>query len=174
MRAGVYLRIQNHMAHVIGVSHTLPRYPPRPLLYLRLSLMNRILPDAPPLTFVLVRPQPGVSPAKLAQRIERGTGFKALTREKFIVSSLWWVFANSEDVGDMTAMLMLALLVGSGVSGILLGLFVLEHLHYYALFKALGAGDRALRSMVLIALLATWLSLRPVWKLVPADVLRTF
>ena len=147
---------------------------------------------------------------------------QALTRDAFIGQTLWWYALNSEDVGDMGSMLLLAVIVGFGLTGILLNLFTLEHLRFYALFKALGASNRVLTRMLLvqvlaialfagivgigvtaavgaavvmldinypfrliwpaplialgggllIALLSSLWSLRPVWKLAPADILR--
>jgi hypothetical protein len=48
-----------------------------------------------------------------------------------------WLLINSEDVGDIAAMLSLAMSVGFGVTGIMLYMFTRETLKQYA--EAMGA-----------------------------------
>lgn len=223
LKAGDLVLINNQAIRIAGVSHTLPRFPPHPLMYGQYNLLTKLLPgeDNHHLTFILVSPMKGVSAEKLAHTIQQQTGLKALTQEAFIYSTLRWFLINSEDVGDMTAMLILAITVGFGVTGIMLSMFTLENLRYYALFKAIGASNRVLTQMMLfqtflialissaigigfsalagwifyffnidypfrllwfspllaltgvfiIAMITTLISIRPVWKLHPAEVL---
>ncbi|HEY0799759.1 MAG TPA: ABC transporter permease [Steroidobacteraceae bacterium] len=75
-----------------------------------------------------------------------------------------WLLANSEDVGDITAMTTLAMSVGFGVTGVMLYMFTNEHLKQYAVLKAMGATSRLLLAMIfaqagLCALLGTGLGL---------------
>lgn len=61
-----------------------------------------------------------------------------------------WFLVNSEDVGDVAAMLMLAMTVGFGMTGVMLYMFTYEHQRQYAVLKAMGASSRTLLSMVLV------------------------
>ena len=56
---------------------------------------------------------------------------------------------NSEDVGDIVAMLTLAMTMGFGVTGVMLFMFTYENQKQYAVLKAMGASSRTLIVMVL-------------------------
>ena len=92
----------------------------------------------------------GNSPDDLAQRIEKQTGLRARTADDFKADTVRWYLVNSEDVGDMSAMLILAMSVGFGVAGIMLYMFTYESLKQYAALKAMGATPHGLLLMVLV------------------------
>ncbi|HHH72473.1 MAG TPA: ABC transporter permease, partial [Sulfuricurvum sp.] len=69
---------------------------------------------------------------------------------QFKADTVRWYLVNSEDVGDMTAMLILAMTVGFGVTGIMLYMFTYENLKQYAVLKAIGASDRMLLAMIFV------------------------
>jgi putative ABC transport system permease protein len=151
LRAGDEFLINDNRVIVAGVSSTLPRFPPRPLLFTTYSNALRILPpEREQLSFVLVSAAAGVSASDLAQRIERQTGLRARTADDFKADTVRWYLVNSEDVGDMSAMLILAMSVGFGVAGIMLYMFTYESLKQYAALKAMGATPWGLLQMVLI------------------------
>jgi len=151
LAAGDELLVDGRRIKVVGNSSTLPRFPPRPLLYTTYGNAARILPrEQHLLTFVLVKAQDGVSSQQLAQRIEARTGLRARTTEDFKADTVRWYLVNSEDVGDMGAMMILAITVGFGTTGIMLYMFTYENLKQYAVLKAMGAPRRTLRLMILI------------------------
>jgi ABC-type antimicrobial peptide transport system permease subunit len=53
-------------------------------------------------------------------------------------------------VGDIAAMLTLAMSVGFGVTGIMLYMFTNENLNQYAVLKAMGATSRQLLGMIFV------------------------
>ena len=147
---GDELLVNEQLVRVLGRSDALPRFPPRPLLYATRSNAQRMLPREPhTLTFVLARAAPGVAPRELASRIARQTGLRARTSADFESDTVRWFLVNSEDVGDIAAMLTLAMTMGLGVTGIMLYLFTRENHRHYAVLKALGAPSPALVAMVL-------------------------
>jgi putative ABC transport system permease protein len=151
LRPGDELLVNDHRIKVVGRSHTVPRYPPRPLIYTTYSNASRILPPEPDLlTFVLATVQAGVSAKELAHRIQTQTGLRARTSEEFTADTVRWYLVNSEDVGDMGAMLILAMTVGFGVTGIMLYMFTYENLKQYAILKAMGASRRLLLTMIFV------------------------
>ncbi len=162
---GDELLVNDHRAFVVGRSAGFPRYPPRPLLYTTLSNASRILlPERRRLTFVLATAAPGVDPHELAARIEAGTGLRARTTADFRADTVHWFLVNSEDVGDIAAMLTMALSVGFGVTGVMLYMFTQENLRQYAVISAMGAPPRMLLTMIfaqagLCGLLGTGLGL---------------
>lgn len=162
---GDTLQINDRRAVVMGIARAFPRYPARPLLYTTIANANRFLPpERHRLTFVLARARPGVDARDLAHRIARETGLKARTAADFKADTVRWLLVNSEDVGDIAAMLILAITVGFGVTGVMLYIFTSENLRHYALLGAMGATPRLLIRMLFVqaglsALLGTGLGL---------------
>lgn len=147
---GDELLINDNRVTVAGVGSALARFPPRPLIYTTYSNVNRILPpERRRLTFVLANAAPGISPTQLAQRIEKWTGLRARSSADFKADTVRWFLANSEDVGDMAAMLYLAMAVGFGVTGVMLYMFTYESMEQYAVLKAMGAMPKLLITMIL-------------------------
>jgi putative ABC transport system permease protein len=165
LTVGDEMLINDHRVVVRARSGALPRYPPRPLLYTTFSNCSRILlPERHLLTFVLAAAAPGVSPRELATRIHARTGLKARSSDDFKADTVRWFLINSEDVGDIAAMLSLAMSVGFGVTGVMLYMFTTESLKQYAVLKAMGATSELLLTMILAqaglcALLGTGLGL---------------
>lgn len=149
LAAGDELLANDQRIKVVGRSDTLPRFPPRPLIYTTFSNAARILPqERHLLTFVLATAEPGLSPNDLAQRIHIRTGLRARSLEDFKIDTVRWYLVNSEDVGDMAAMLILAMSVGFGVTGVLLYIFTYENLKQYAVLNAMGATPQVLLTMI--------------------------
>ena len=148
---GDELRVDERRVVVRGWANALPRFPPEPLMYTTISVAARLLPPKPHLlTFVLAKAAPGVSPRELAKRIERQTGLKARSSADFKRDTVDWVFANSEDVGDIASMMSIAMLVGLGITGVLLYMFTTDSLKQYAVLKAMGADSRLLLTMIFV------------------------
>src|ERR1035437_91330 len=162
---GDELLVNDTRVRIAGVSEGLPRFPPRPLLFTTYSTAERILlPERRRLTFVLVAALPGTDPRTLAARIEQVTGLRARASEDFKADTVRWMLRNSEDVGDAITMLTIAMIVGFGVTGVMMFMFTTENLKYYAVLNAMGATTRSLLLMIcvqaaLCALLGTGLGL---------------
>jgi putative ABC transport system permease protein len=150
LRAGDVVLVNDHRVKIVGSARALPRYPPRPLLYTTFANAVRILPpERHRMTFVLATAAAGVDPAVLAKRIAARTGLRARTADQFTADTVRWFFMNSEDVGDIASMISIAMLVGFGVTGVMLYMFTEENLKQYAVLKAMGATPRLLLSMIL-------------------------
>ncbi len=151
LAAGDELRVDEHRVVVRGLANAQPRYPPQPLMYTTLSDAARMLPPKPHLlTFVVAKAAAGVSPRELAARIETQTGLKARSSDDFKKDTVHWVLVNSEDVGDIASMMTIAMLVGLGVTGVLLYMFTSDSLKQYAVLKAMGADSRLLLTMIFV------------------------
>ena len=149
LAAGDELLVNDHQVTVVGRSEALPRYPPRPLLYTTFSNATRILlPERRRLTFVLATAGPGVTPWELAARIEARTGLRARASDDFKADTVRWFLRNSEDVGDIGAMLTVAMSIGFGVTGVMLYMFTNENLRQYAVLKAMGTTSQMLLAMI--------------------------
>lgn len=147
---GDELSINDSRGAVADVVESLPRFPPRPLVYMTYSNALRVLPiERRRLTFVLVTAAQDIRAGNLASRITSRTGLRARTSADFKVDTVWWYLRNSEDVGDVEAMLSVAMLVGLGATGVMLFLFTQDNLRYYAMLKAMGASNRLLMVMII-------------------------
>lgn len=165
LRTGDELLVGDTRVRVAGESQALPRFPPRPLLFTTYSTARRILlPERRRLTFVLVSAGSGVLARDLASRIEAATDLRARSADDFEADTVRWMLVNSEDVGDAVTMLAIAMLVGFGVTGVMMFLFTHENLKHYAVFHAMGATPRKIAAMIctqsaLCALVGTGLGL---------------
>ncbi|WP_426113033.1 ABC transporter permease [Massilia sp. PWRC2] len=148
LAAGDELILNDRTVHIAATANALPRFPPRPLLYMPLSRARALLPERRPVTFVLVRAAAGLDTASLAARIEARTGLRARTAAQFREDTVRWFLINSEDVGDIASMLVLAMSVGFGVTGIMLYMFTIENLPQYAVLCAMGTQRRTLLAMI--------------------------
>lgn len=141
--------VNDHRVRIAGHAPALPRFPPRPLLFTTRSNALRVLPaERLRTTFILVHAAPDQSPRELADRISQQTELNARAADDFKADTVRWFLTTSEDVGDMTAMLLVALLVGLGSTGMLLLLFTRDHLRHYAVLAVLGARRTTLLRMV--------------------------
>ena len=150
LRPGDVVLMNDQRVRIVALARSLPRYPPRPLLYMTYANALRVLPaEQHRLTFVLATVAPGVSPSMVARRIEARTGLRARTTSQFKEDTVRWFLLNSEDVGDMASMIWIAMLVGFGVTGVMLYMFTEENLGQYAVLQAMGATPRLLTTMIL-------------------------
>jgi putative ABC transport system permease protein len=151
LAAGDDLLVNDRRVVVVGRTRALPRYPPRPLLYTTYSNALRILlPERRRLTFVLVTATSDVTPRTLARRVQDRTGLRARSSNDFKTDTVWWVLVNSEDVGDIETMLSIAILVGFGMTGVLLYMFTTENLKQYAVLEAIGVNSQKLLAMIFV------------------------
>lgn len=150
LRAGDELSMLDHRVVVAGVSHSLPRFPPRPLLFMSGSNAARVLPvDRLRTSFVIAKAEPGITTSELAKAITLRTGYAAYGRDEFKELTVRWLLATSEDVGDMATMLTVAVFIGFGFTAVMLYIFTAQHLRQYAVLTALGARTATLAGMVL-------------------------
>jgi putative ABC transport system permease protein len=151
LAAGDQLLVNDHRVVVRARSKALPRYPPRPLMYTTLSNASRtVLPERHLLTFVLAKAAPSVTPRDLAKRIQAQTSLKARSSDDFEADTVNWFLINSEDVGDIASMISIAMLVGFGITGVMLYMFTTDSLKQYAVLKAMGADSQLLLTMIFV------------------------
>ena len=147
---GDEIAINDTILRVAGVTHTLARFPPRPLLYMTYGNALRVLPtERTRTTFVMAAAAPGVAPRDLAARIESHTGLRARSAEDFKADTVRWTLNYSEDVGDMASMLIIAAIVGLGGTGVLMFMFTADNARNYAVLATLGTSRWLLVRMVL-------------------------
>jgi putative ABC transport system permease protein len=146
---GDELLLNDRLVRIGARADALPRFPLRPLTYTTFSHAKEILkPARGQQTFVLAVAGANVSPAELAVRITATTRLRARTAADFRSDTVHWFLVNSEDVGDIASMMILAMSVGFGVTGVMLCVFTNESLPQYAVLSTMGATRRMLMMMI--------------------------
>ena len=150
LAAGDVVLVNDARVRIVARADSPPRFPARPLLYMTYSNALRVLPrERARLTFVLAHAAPGAAPRALAARVGAATGLRARSSADLEADTVRWLLLNSEDVGDAETMLVVAVLVGLGTTGVMFYLFTQDNLRHYAVLKAMGAGPRVLLAMLL-------------------------
>src|SRR5215510_13142857 len=81
---GRTLEMNDHKATIVGISDPSPPFVSWPVMHTRYSeAINFVGRERTQLSYVLVRPQPGVSATDVCQRIEAQTGLRARTSQQF-------------------------------------------------------------------------------------------
>lgn len=146
---GDELLLNDHRLKIVGMTELGPRLISKPVVY---TTYSRALGIAPPernlLSFVLVKVKPGEDHQAAARRIESATGLKARTAREFKEDTFWYFVETTGVVGRILFMVVLAAVVGSAVSALLLYVFTNDNLKYYGVLKALGAANRTVAMMV--------------------------
>ncbi|MDX2116641.1 MAG: ABC transporter permease [Planctomycetota bacterium] len=149
LTVGDEVMINDHRVRVVGVVEILPRFIKKGVFYTTYTNAVRLAPpERNQLSYVLVKVREGEQATAVARRIEKQTGLKALTRDEFAATTIWYYIKNTDIVGQIGMMTIIAVSVGVSITGLLLSMFTAENLRYYGMLMATGATTRTLLSMV--------------------------
>ncbi len=148
---GDYFEINNRRAKVVGVVDASKNFVPFPSVY---TTYNKALRYIPPqqkyLSFILVKPKPGVSVAQVTQAIQQQTGLSAMPQMTFFWQNMLFWAQNTGIPINFGITIVLGVLVGAAISGQTLYTFVIENARQFGTFKAIGVKDSVLVRMVLL------------------------
>ncbi len=102
------------------------------------------------LSFVLAKPVSGVSDGELTRRISEATGLKAVTGNEFGWETIWYYIRNTGIPINFGITVIIAIVVGTVVSGQTFYLFTLENLKQFGALKAIGVNDWRIVGMILM------------------------
>jgi putative ABC transport system permease protein len=157
LRLGDTLELNDRKVRIAGISDALPQFVNFPIIHARYSeavqFQGR---ERKQLTFVLVRPVPGVTPADLARRIEAETGLRARTTGEFLWDCIRYYLRNTGIPVNFGITIVIAVIVGLVVSGQTFHLFTVENLRQFGALKAIGVTNARLAGMVLLQALLVW------------------
>jgi len=147
---GSRFEINGKQVHVVGICRTERNFIGAPQLFASYETAEECLaPGEKPLTFILVKPVPGESPATVAERIGQLGSVRALTSTGFSRSTMDWYFRNTGIPAAFLIVVLMGIIVGIAVTGQTFYLFVHDNLRYLAMMKAMGAGQGLLSLLVL-------------------------
>lgn len=148
---GDTFEINDHEARIVGICKVERSFFGYPFIY---TTFDRAVEMAPKrrknLSFILVKPQEGITPQELARTIERQTELKAYTSDEFATSTINWLFKNTGIPISFGTTILLGFIVGIAVSGQTFYAFILENLPHLGALKAMGASNRVLFKMLIL------------------------
>ncbi len=102
------------------------------------------------MSFVLVKPQPGVPPDELCAQIKSTTGLHAATTPDFAKQTIRYYLRNTGIPVNFGVTIMIALIVGAVVAGQTFYIFTIEHLKQFGALKAIGVTNGRITGMILL------------------------
>lgn len=157
LRINRTMELNDHQVTIIGISDALPAFAAFPIIHARysdaISFQGK---QRLELSFVIARPQPGISPEKLARTIEVQTDLKALTTAEFQTASVNYILNNTGIPINFGITILISIIVGLVVTAQTFYLFVLENLKQFGALKAIGVTNFRMVGMVLFQALLVW------------------
>ncbi len=151
LKVGDSFDINDHEARIVGICEAARSFFGYPFIY---TTYERAIQMAPKtrrnLSFILVQPIESLTPDQTALEIEKQTGLKAVSEEKFFWSTIWWFIKNTGIPISFGTTILLGFIVGITVSGQTFYSFILENLGNLGALKAMGASNGLICRMLII------------------------
>jgi len=145
------LELNDHKAIIVGISDASAPFASYPVMHTRYSqAVNFIGRERTLLSFVLVRPQPGVDPLELSRRIEEQTGLRARTSDQFQWDCVLYYLRNTGIPVNFGITIAIALIVGVVVAGQTFYIFTIENLKQFGALKAIGITNWRITGMIVL------------------------
>src|SRR5262245_37026754 len=151
LEVGRVLELNDHKVTIVGISDASAPFVSWPVMHTRYSqAVNFVGRERTQLSYVLVRPEPGVNLEELCARIEARTGLRARTTDQFAWDCVRYYLKNTGIPVNFGITIAIALVVGTVVAGQTFYLFTIENLKQFGALKAIGVTNRRLTAMVLL------------------------
>jgi putative ABC transport system permease protein len=151
LELGRILELNDHKVRVVGISDASAPFASWPVMHARYSeAVNFVGRERTQLSYVLVRPRPGVDARELCARIEAQTGLRARTTDQFRWDCIRYYLKNTGIPVNFGITIAIALVVGTVVAGQTFYLFTVENLKQFGALKAIGVTNLRLTGMVLL------------------------
>ena len=148
---GDVLELNDHRAVVVGIAKLTRSFQNLPTIITTYSQATTMAPrERRNLTYILVKPAPGVDVKELCQRIRDDTGLAAYTSYEFRWMTVNYFLKYTGIPINFGLSVALGFLVGTVITGFMFYNFTLDNLRYFATFKAMGASDSRLMLMLLL------------------------
>src|SRR5881296_1202602 len=145
LELGRTLELNDHKVTIVGISDPPAPFLSFPVMHTRYSEgVNFVGRERTQLSYVLVKPQPGVKAEELCRRIEAQTGLRARTSEQFQWDCIRYYLKN------FGITITIAVIVGVVVAGQTFYLFTVENLKQFGAIKAIGVTNWRLIGMILL------------------------
>ena len=145
------VELNDHKATIVGISDASAPFVSWPVIHTRYSqAVNFVGRERTQLSYVLVRPRPGVGAEELCSRIEAQTGLRARTSDQFRWDCVRYYLKNTGIPVNFGITIAIALIVGVAVAGQTFYLFTVENLKQFGAIKAIGVTNLRITGMILL------------------------
>jgi putative ABC transport system permease protein len=148
---GKVFEMNDRRAVLVGVCKASAPFTTLPVLYTRYSQAAWYAPrERNLMSFVLVKPEPGVSDQEVCRRIEEQTERMALTKDQFFWKTIRYFLGSTGIPVNFGITIALGFIVGVAVAGQTFYLFTIENLRQFGALKAMGVSNGRLVGMILL------------------------
>jgi putative ABC transport system permease protein len=151
LRLGKTLEMNDHRVRLVGICDASAPFTNFPVVFTRYSqALTYVGRERNLLSFVLAKPDAGVSIATLSRRIESATGLRAMSRAEFGWATIVYYLRHTGIPVNFGLTVGVALIVGTVVAGQTFYIFTIENLKQFGALKAIGVSDRRIVGMILL------------------------
>jgi putative ABC transport system permease protein len=148
---GRTLEMNDHRVTIVGISDAAAPFASLPVMHTRYSeAINFLGRERTQLSFIIARPEAGVSPSALTARIREHTGLRARTTQEFMWDCIRYYLQHTGIPVNFGITIVVALVVGAVVAGQTFYLFTIENLKQFGALKAIGITNVRLIGMILL------------------------
>lgn len=148
---GDTLELNDRRAVVVGICRNQRTFQSQPVIYTTYSRATKFAPrERKLLSFVLVKPRPGMGIATLAERIERETGLVAMSSWDFSWKTVRYFMKYTGIPINFGIAIALGFLVGTAIAGQTFYNFTLDNIRHFGALKAMGATNTRLLRMIML------------------------
>jgi putative ABC transport system permease protein len=145
------LEMNDHRVTIVGISDASAPFASLPVMHTRYSeAINFLGRERTQLSFIIARPEPGVSAEELTSRIHARTGLRARTTQEFMWDCINYYLRHTGIPVNFGITIAVALVVGAVVAGQTFYLFTIENLKQFGALKAIGITNVRLIGMILL------------------------
>jgi putative ABC transport system permease protein len=158
-RVGKRFEMNDKEAEIVGICRASRTFQTIPVVYTRYSqALEFVPPERKMLSFVLADALPGQNVDEVCRRIETQTGMRALTGQQFEWITMKYFMEKTGIPFNFGITVALGFIVGTAIAAQTFYLFTIENIKQYGALKAMGAGNFALLSMIMLqALLVSFI-----------------
>jgi len=148
---GRTLEMNDHRVTIVGISDVPAPFVSLPVMHTRYSeAINFLGRERTQLSFIIARPQAGVSASELTSRISARTGLRARTSLEFMWDCVRYYLQHTGIPVNFGITIAVAIIVGAVVAGQTFYLFTVENLKQFGALKAIGVTNVRLIGMILL------------------------
>jgi putative ABC transport system permease protein len=150
-KLGKVFEMNDHRCVLVGVCKVSPPFTTLPVLYTAYSQTTWYVPrERDTMSFVLVKPDPGLDPHEVCRRIEQQTGRMALTQDQFFWKTISYFMTSTGIPVNFGITIFLGFFVGVAIAGQTFYLFTVENLKHFGSLKAMGLSNVRIVGMILL------------------------
>jgi len=143
--------MNDHRVTIVGISDASAPFASLPVMHTRYSeAINFLGRERTQLSFIIARPEAGVTATELTSRIQARTSLRARTTEEFMWDCINYYLRHTGIPVNFGITIAVALVVGAVVAGQTFYLFTIENLKQFGALKAIGVTNMRLIGMILL------------------------